>query len=550
MHRKRISLLAGLMVAAQSQATINLSNLSAAQREGTRLVDIHYDVDNTAGSAAAVSIIVSNGSTQVSSINLGNISEGTGLLAVWDGAAELNGILSSNLTITVQASEPIPEGMVRIPAGTNIGSDSTGYYYLTVDSFLMDATETTKAEWDAIATVTANITPAGGSGKAANHPVQDVSWQEAVRYCNGRSAQEGLTACYDLFTWACNFNANGYRLPTEDEWEYAARGGFSGYEYPWGDEIDHTNANYYSTYYDEHHPDYSSGGYPYTSPVGSFESNDYGLYDMAGNVWEWCNDSSGTKKISKGGSWDSWEFELRCGHSAIALPTESGGILGFRTVRNAGAAVALTETIVFDSRDYTLTVDSAHGSPVPMVGTTVFDWKEAVACSVEQAVFERGTNYTCIGWIGTGSVPLAGDSNLVQVVLDEPASSIVWNWATDDMDNDGMDDDWEIAFFGNLGQAATNDFDLDLQDNLSEYIAGTNPTNAASLFKLTTGEAGPDRFVVEWPPAQGRTYNVYWTPNLVYTGFQPLETNIAFPRNSATGNLSAAQGFYKVDVRN
>jgi sulfatase modifying factor 1 len=552
MQLKRISLLAGLIVAAQSQAAITLSNLAAAQREGSRVVDIQFDVANSAGSEAAVYIVVSNASVQVARIDLGNLSEGSGLQAVWDGEADLNGILTSNLSITVQASDPIPAGMVRIPAGTNAGQDPDfGSYSLNVGSFLIDSTEVTKAQWDSIAIATSGIASSDGNGKAPNHPVYNVSWQEAARWCNGRSSQEGLSPCYNPVTLAYDPSASGYRLPFEEEWEYAARGGFSGLRYPWGEEIDYSNANYYSSYYDAPHPDYAYGGHPYTSPVGDFEPNGYGLYDMAGNVWEWCNDPSGVNdRARKGGSWESWEVDLRCGARTVKPSTFESILLGFRTVRNAPEAVELTSTIAFDSRDYTLTVSSDHGSPVPGEGTWVFDWRETVACSVEAAVNEGGTNYGCIGWTGTGGVPLAGASNHVQVVLDELASSIVWNWATDDTDNDGMDDDWETAFFGNLGQAATNDFDRDGQDNGSEYIAGTNPTNPASLFELVPGVAGVDSIKVEWPHAQGRTYNVYWTDNLQYTAFEPLETNIAYPRNSITVTPVQVQGFFKVDVRN
>ena len=118
----------------------------------------------------------------------------------------------------------------------------------------------------------------------------------------------------------------------------------------------------------------------------------------------------------------------------------------------------------------------------------------------------------------------------------------------DDADQDGMDDDWEILYFSNLDQAATHDFDTDGQDNISEYIAGTNPTNPASLFRLIeTVDDG--KLILSWPTASNRTYNLYWREQLKYGSFQPVETNMVFPRNSATTTVSGLRGFYKADVQ-
>lgn len=151
-----------------------------------------------------------------------------------------------------------------------------------------------------------------------DHPMADVSWYGAVAYCNWRSQQEGYQQGYDLSTWEYDFSKNGYRLPTEAEWEYAARGGEHNpyYRYPWGDSIDGSKANYSNS-----GDPYETGSYPWTTPVDYYPANGYGLYDMAGNVWDWCNDwysdtyyssspynnptgpVSGSKRVLRGGCW-------------------------------------------------------------------------------------------------------------------------------------------------------------------------------------------------------------------------------------------------------
>jgi sulfatase modifying factor 1 len=196
----------------------------------------------------------------------------------------------------------------------------------------------------------------------SNDPMVEVSWYGAAAYSNWRSQQEGKEHCYDLSTWNCDFSKKGYRLATEAEWEYAARGGLSGRRFPWGDTISHSQANYYSywsrghPYYpydvnptEGYHPDWDDV-YPYTSPGGSFAANGYGLYDMAGNVWEWCNDwygidyyyyspsnnptgpITGTPRVLRGGCWIDDAYFCRVALRTFDWPLYRDGDMGFRLI--------------------------------------------------------------------------------------------------------------------------------------------------------------------------------------------------------------------------
>jgi formylglycine-generating enzyme required for sulfatase activity len=292
-----------------------------------------------------------------------------------------------------------PAGMTLIPAGPfTMGNFIVNNFYdpatndpdiadasptnVFVSAFYMDVNLVSPNLW---AEVYAYATSQGynfnhtGSAKSGNHPVQSVDWFDCVKWSNARSQQAGLTPVYytdaaftQLFTNGftgttvyANWLANGYRLPTEAEWEKAARGGLTGNRFPWGNIISERQANYPgdTTYYSYDlgphgfNTAFDGGAEPYTSPVGSFAPNGYGLYDMAGNVLEWCWDwyapppypagspyLGGTDprgpafgalslRVYRGGSWSYGAGVARCAGRSYNYPDRAVFTYGFRCVR-------------------------------------------------------------------------------------------------------------------------------------------------------------------------------------------------------------------------
>jgi formylglycine-generating enzyme required for sulfatase activity len=200
-----------------------------------------------------------------------------------------------------------------------------------------------------------------GGRDMSNDPMVMVSWYGAAAYCNWRSQQEGYESCYDIAdpNWECDFSKKGYRLATEAEWEYAARGGEHDpyYRFPWGDTISHSQANYYSSSYYSYDISPTRGYHPawdeidpYTSPVGSFSANGYDLHDMVGTVWEWCDDwylspyyssspqtnptgpTDGSSRVLRGGGWSSDETQCRVADRYDYYQSYRNHRVGFRLV--------------------------------------------------------------------------------------------------------------------------------------------------------------------------------------------------------------------------
>jgi len=351
------------------------------------------------------------GATDTVEVSINSIAHGSDAgshsdILTFTNTANHNGDTTRAVNLTIN-----PPGMAFIPAGEfQMGSSLVGdgdcceRHAVWIDAFFMARTEVTNQQYanalnwaygqGNLITVTNGEVFSAGSGRQfaycsttagsayyskysgitwdgttfgvvlgrENHPIVLVRWHGAAAYANWRSAIQGKPLCYNPATGNCNFGS-GYRLPTEAEWEKAARGGADGHRFPWSDsdEIQHARANYNSISsfsYDTsptpgYHPTFNTGVYLYTSPVGYFAANGYGLYDMAGNVWEWCNDwfsesycdtgptnnprgpASGTYRVLRGGSWDSGAEYCRVACRYYYNPTYPVGTHGFRLVLSA-----------------------------------------------------------------------------------------------------------------------------------------------------------------------------------------------------------------------
>jgi sulfatase modifying factor 1 len=386
------SLAAALLVLAAPAAfaQITAGNVRAAQRVGTKLVDIDYDLTGVATPCYVWLDISGDGgttwavaATTVTGAVGANVTPGTNLRITWNAGVDWNGVMAPQTRFRIRANDLLPdlENFAAIPAGNfQMGDPLDGLtdapvHTVNVSAFYMQKKGVTKAEWDAVRAwgLTHGYTDlAAGAGKAATHPVQTVSWYDVVKWCNARSEQEALTPCYytdaaqtAIFKTGTNnidstmvkWTTNGYRLPTEAEREKASRGGQGGLRFSWGDTISHANANFsnasgesYATGAGGYDPVWGTGAIPYTSPAGSFPANAYGIFDMAGNVWEWCWDGygaayyatssttdptgpSGSDRVLRGGDWDHDAHYCRAAYRGPNSPGYTSYSIGFRPVR-------------------------------------------------------------------------------------------------------------------------------------------------------------------------------------------------------------------------
>lgn len=277
----------------------------------------------------------------------------------------------------------VPEGPFQMGDTFSEGIISESpVHTVFISAYLIEKHEVSQSLWDQVyewASTNGYQFDNAGSAKGSNHPVHSVNWYDCVKWCNARSEKEGFAPVYfssdaksslykagrvDIGNSCVVWTNSGYRLPTEAEWEKAARGGAVGMRFPWSytNTITHNFANYRSRTQESYdvsatrgyHPNFTNGVEPYTSPVGSFPPNDYDLFDMAGNIgeicWDWAAEVYGTpagsepdtrgpdsspfgQRTWRGGMWDYYARSARCSLRGGFGPDGAWDGGGFRCVR-------------------------------------------------------------------------------------------------------------------------------------------------------------------------------------------------------------------------
>jgi formylglycine-generating enzyme required for sulfatase activity len=230
---------------------------------------------------------------------------------------------------------------VSIPVGsfqmgsTNGDADERPVHLVSLSGFDMSAYEITQGSYKEVM----RTNPSKNTGDD-NLPVENVSWWDAIKFCNALSVKAGLQRCYNENTGDCDFSKNGFRLPTEAEWEYACRAGTTTKYYTGDEESDLEQAGWYRN---------NKNKKSETHPVGKKIPNAWGLFDMHGNVWEWCNDwyasyssrdsnnplgiSNELNRVIRGGSCTNFADYSRSANRNNTTPGSRYGYVGFRIVR-------------------------------------------------------------------------------------------------------------------------------------------------------------------------------------------------------------------------
>ena len=214
------------------------------------------------------------------------------------------------------------------PNETGRYADEAASHKVNLKPFYISATEITNAQYARFLKATGHKTPLYWEDQnlnGPNQPVVGVTWHDAAAFCR----------------WLTKVTGAPHELPTENQWEAAARGGLVAQPYPWGDQAPDAGGVFRANFRTSLP---GATGFSFTAPVGSFPANGYGLFDMAGNVSEWCQDryvplptggpfKPGVLRLLKGGSWIAGPRDLRPAARQSAPPQYADGYIGFRVVR-------------------------------------------------------------------------------------------------------------------------------------------------------------------------------------------------------------------------
>ena len=415
-----------------------------------------------------------------------------------------------------------------------------------------------------------------GAGKGDTHPVQNVNWYDVVKWCNAASEHAGLEPVYYIggavyrsgeSTPDIDYSKQGYRLPTEAEWEKAARGGLSGQRFPWGNTISHANTNYYANgnafSYDEspyssytYHPDYDSGSTPYTAPLGSFAPNAYGLYDMSGNVWEWCNDwygsnyyssspdtdplgpSEGSLRVRRGGVWRGYAHYSRVANRPGNDPSYRDSNFGFRLALSLPGPQF--QAIEGDFTWHEAKVDAeARGGRLAVLDTQA-------KIDAANAYLDRFGAWPDL-YLG-----LTDEVNEGEWLWLDGSPLTVNNWLSGEPNNSGNEDYAEIIRSSSSHIYLWND---DPGTEKQGYLLEINPPSAPVLNLETFYESNDgDSITIDATPTDGypTTYSYQWSFKAVgSSSYFVIASNFggsapSYPIAGNTGN----NGTWKIDVTN
>lgn len=617
-----------------AQAAVTVSNLDVSQREGTKLVDLYYEVTSDATNSVTVSVAITNGAVGVNAPSLsGDVGSGvaTGSLKhiIWDSGVDWDGNVSTlDFTFTVVGSATTITAEIPVAKTGQItvyqsGDDATFQHGVSWPS----PRYTDTGNGTAIDNLTGLEWVKAPALLAGNASTKD--WNTAVLFCSFLSYAGTndwrLPSHKELFSmidfgqstpplpsghpfsgividdyWTgsthpsfsthagATFMTDGstaHKLKTSSQRVWPVRGGSAlypapvpktaqTYSYVEGDDgelqtgvawpsprftdtgdgtvIDHLTALEWIK--EPHSVAGNAAAMSWSNALVFCE----GLTFAAQSNWRqpnikelesltnwgtqepyaWLNSTATPfAGIKLNSYWSSTSRDISVGWygnmyflNGIARAGSKGSNFYVIPVRDATAgttsevvAVAIAST---DSRDYTLSISSAYGSPDPASGIhSNYCWMSTVTGTVDGVVMVGGTNFSCSGWTGTGLNQVLGSgTNTGPVVLTTVSSTLDWKWIVDE-DADRMPDDWELQYFGSeTAGVATNDVDGDGYLNWQEYILGSNPTNGGSSFLFTPSPSQPTNtaFSIDFTTVTGRLYTVECTYELGSGNWQVL----------------------------